>query len=143
MQWQTANLQFKVICILALARQSRAGGYGIDANARCQCLCQRFCGIPEGSLGKRVGKELWVQLPDPLVDDVDNKTICIVRQSFRHFFGKNYRRFQMNCKMTIPKLHIQIANAIIFKQRCVVNEHTNRTELRCCLLQQSAHIVLI
>ncbi len=84
-----------------------------------------------------------VQLPDTLVDDIHNKAVFTFRQSLGQFFSKDHWCFQMNRKMAIPKLHIKITDAIVFKQRSIVDQQTNRSQLRFCLLQQATNIIFI
>ena len=97
------NLPVKIFFSLMNALEDRPGPDRVDAHARRERLREHACGAPQPRFRDRIGEELRRQVPDPLVDHVDDMTFAALGQARDDALVRN------SASTVVPCLSIAVA----------------------------------
>src|SRR5215472_6454799 len=102
LQGHRGLLVAKLLEALALARERRAWPDAIDADPGRQRQSESSGQGPERALGNGVGKKIGGQLPDPLIEKVDDIAVHALWKLAGEGLAQHQRRAQIGLDMTIP-----------------------------------------
>jgi hypothetical protein len=96
-----------------------------------------LCRGEQGRLRERVGEELRVQLPDALVDDVDDGAVLVLGQLPGEVTGQEGGRAQVDGEVPLPKVGPNASDLVGLEKRGVVDEQRHGAERRASLAEKT------
>src|SRR5258707_4314157 len=115
---------------LARAWQRRARADGVDAHARRQGERERLRQAPQRDLADRVRGEVRRQVPDPLIQQVDDIGLEVAGQARGQRLHEHDRRAQIGLEMGVPARAGRARNLVALEARGVVDQAGDRAERR-------------